>query len=400
MKFKMIGARTRFLHKMVGTFMPAKKPLLFTGKQASLQLCQTIPYQGHQKVLIVTDAMLIKLGIIEPIQKCLEENGMEVFVFGEVEPDPTDKVVIKGAKYFNENTCDCVLAVGGGSSIDASKAIASMAPNEGMSIKALANPIAKKKRAKNIYAIPTTSGTGSEVSVAAVISDSVSHEKFIVAVAGMAPLAAAIDTDIIKGMPPQVTAPTGLDALTHAVEAFVSAAATKDSDVNAKAAVVMIMENLPKAYHNGDDLKARDLMGMAAFQAGYAFSVAGLGYVHSISHRLSKHYGTPHGLANALVLPHVLDYSKDEIVDQLAELASAIGEGNANSSNDELAQLFIDRIYAINKELGIPEKLDKLLESDLADIAVGALKEAHFIYAVPKYMDHETCEGVVRNLLP
>ena len=196
-----------------------------------------------------------------------------------------------------------------------------------------------------------------------------------------------------------MTAPTGMDALTHAIEAFIARSASYESDYYAKSAVKIIMENLPKSYRDGNDIKARELMGIAAFYAGYAFSKSLLGYVHSISHRLSKNYGTPHGLANAMVLPHVLDFSKDKIEGRLSELAIAIGEDDTKSESI-LAQLFIDRVVALSAEVGIPTSLDKLVESDIEEIAEKALEEAHFIYAVPKYMSAEECAGVVRQLLP
>lgn len=399
-KYKLLAMRTGMIHKLVGQLMPAEKPTLFTGAGSSLQLCQILPYHGHKKVMVVTDEILVKLGVVKPIEDALKEGGVEVELFSEVEPDPTDEVVLRGTKIFLQSNCDCVLAVGGGSSIDAAKAIASLAGNPGYTIKDLSSAVKQKKRARNIYAIPTTSGTGSEVSAGAVISDAVTHEKTIIGVPGMMPFAAAIDTNIIKGMPPQVTAPTGMDALTHAIEAYISRSAMPESDYHAKAAVKMIMENLPKAYHNGEDLKAREIMGIAAFYAGWSFSKALLGYVHSISHRLSKHYGTPHGLANALVLPHVLEFSKDEVGKQLAELAVVIGAGEKHEGEAVLAQKFIDSVVALMEEIGIPATLDKLQESDVEELVRGALEEAHFLYAVPKYMDEDECANVIRKLLP
>ena len=400
-KHRLLRFRTGLIHKAAASFLPVEKPVLFTGPSASEQLCQIIQYHGHGKVMIVTDEVLVKLGVIAPIQQALEENNLEVCVFSEVEPDPTDKVVVKGADVFSQNNCDCVLAVGGGSSIDAAKTIASLASNPGLTVTDLASTLKVKKRAKNVYTIPTTSGTGSEVSVAAVISDAISHEKTIISVQGMMPLAAAIDTNIVKGMPASVTAATGMDAMTHAIEAFISESASPESDYYAKAAIVMIMENLPKAYHDGNDIKARELMGIAAFYAGFAFSKALLGYVHSISHRLSKNYGTPHGLANALVLPHVLEFSKDVVEERFVQLMKAIDKkGSEGKSSQALAQQFIDRITALNREVGIPATLDKLKEADIPEIAEAALKEAHFLYAVPKYMDEEECQQVVRCLLP
>ncbi len=395
---KFIAARTRFLHKLSDQFIKVEKPVLFTGPDASQQLCRMLPYHGHKKIFIVTDKILVQLGIIEPMKLTLEQGGVDVFIFDDVEPDPTDTLISKGVKLFHENKCDAVLAVGGGSSIDAAKGIASLANNRKLSVTDLSSALKPKRHAKPVYAIPTTSGTGSEVSPAAVVSDSKSHEKTIVPAPGMMPIAAAIDTNIIKGMPAHITAHTGMDALTHAIEAYISKSASPESDIFAKSAIKMIMEQLPVAYADGSNIKAREVMGIAAFYAGYAFSKAFLGYVHSISHRLSKHYGTPHGLANALVLPHVLDFSKADIIDRLAELAKFIGLEGKN--NDALAQLFIDKVYELSRTVDIPETLDKLVEADIPEIAQAALTEAHFIYAIPSYMTQKDAENVVRKLLP
>ncbi len=395
---KLLAARTQFLHRLSDQVIKVEKPVLFTGAGASLQLAKVLPFYGYKKVFISTDKILVNLGVIAPLVETLKAGGVDSFVFDEVEPDPTDTLVYRGRDLFLQHQCDCVLAVGGGSSIDAGKLVACLVTNRKLTAEELGSFVKIKRHAKPIFAIPTTSGTGSEVSPAAVVSNAETHEKTIITSPGMTPLAAAIDSNIIQGMPKSVTAFTGMDAMTHAIEAFVSKSASRESDIYAKAAVVMINEQLPVAYKDGKNIEARELMGIAAFYAGYAFSKAFLGYVHSISHRLSKHYGTPHGLANALVLPHVLEFSLPDIEAPLAELAQAIGLNHKSDSKQ--AQAFIDRIKALNAELGIPATLDKLTREDIPEIAQAALAEANFIYAVPRYMSRKQCEDVVAKLLP
>jgi alcohol dehydrogenase class IV len=214
------------------------------------------------------------------------------------------------------------------------------------------------------------------------------------------PLAAALDPDIMKGMPPYITAATGMDALTHAIEAYLATTANRKTDLYARSAVSMIFENLPKVYHKGNDLKAREQMALASFNAGFAFTQTLVGYVHGIAHQLGSQYGTPHGLANSLVLPHVLEFSKDAVEQRLAELAKEIGLGKKSTSTEALAQLFIDAVYALRKEVGIPDTLKDLQEKDIPALAKAALKETHSSYSVPKYMNQQECEQLIVKLLP
>ncbi len=377
-----------------------EKPILFTGKNASGQLCENIAYFGQKKVLIVTDSMLAKLDLIGGIKSSLEENGVASAVFDGVEPDPTYDIVDAGIAMFKSEKCDSILAVGGGSSIDAAKAIAIGANNNVSSAIKLAGPYKGKRRPKPFFCIPTTAGTGSEVTLAAVVSDSKTHKKLPIADHRTIPIAAALDPEIMQGMPQQVTAATGLDALTHAVESYITTIATPATNYYAVAAIRMIFKNLPEAYKNGSNLKAREAMGLASFYAGYAFTRTLLGYVHGIAHQFGGYYGTPHGMANALVLPHILDFSKDCINDKLAVLAKEIGVGHEGMNEEELAQCFIDAVYQLRRDVGLPETLDKLQEKDIPDIAKAALWEAHTAYPVPKYMDKAKCEEIIGKLLP
>jgi alcohol dehydrogenase class IV len=388
------------VQNFIFSLIPQGKPTLFTGVGSSEQLCENIVGFGHRRVLIVTDEILVKLGVLDSMKKVFEENNVEVVVFDGVEPDPTYAVVDKGTEVFLNKKCDAVLAVGGGSSIDAAKVIALAAANKTTNSLKLAGNYKSRRFPKPLYAVPTTAGTGSEVTLAAVISHPKTHVKLPIADHRTLPLAAAIDPEIMKGMPPPITAATGMDALTHAVESFIATTSTRFTERYARSAVRAIFEYLPKAYEKGDDLEAREAMGMASFNAGYAFTKTLVGYVHGIAHHFGSVYGTPHGLANALLLPHVLEFSKDAVEERLAILAEDIGVAKDTMSIEQKAQAFIDSVYELEDRVGVPKSLEALKKEDIPKIAKAALKETHAQYAVPKYMDQKSCEHLIEKLLP
>lgn len=391
-KFMILGIR------LLTRVLPQSKPLLLTGPGSAPQLCATVSTFGSKKLLIVTDAMLRELGILDPITAELEKHDVQWAIYDGVQPDPDVLQVEEGIAILKRENCDAVLAVGGGSSMDAAKVIAAGATNA-RDVKNFVGILKVRKAPLPLYAIPTTAGTGSEVTLVAVISDPVTHEKLKVIDNKLIPVAAALDPTLMTGLPPHITAATGMDALTHAIEAYISKLATPETDRYALAAVNMIFHNLPRAYADGDDLDARNSMALAACYAGLAFSKANVGYVHAFAHNFGALYGTPHGLANAIALPHILAFSKDAITDRLAELARAAGLGEDNEAGAVLAQRFIERVFALNKELDIPATLESLQDADIPGLARSALHEAHYLYAVPKYMTTPQCEAIMRGLL-
>jgi len=378
--------------------LPFPKPTLFSGPGSSLELCDAISLMGVRKVLIVTDAMLVKINLLKDIEGRLEELGVRYAVYDGVLPDPTVDQIEAGLKILKRERCQAILAVGGGSPIDAAKVIAARATNdkavsrmEGM-FKVFSAPLP-------LYAIPTTAGTGSEVTIAAVVSDPRRKKKTPIMDPKLVPMMAALDGALMTGLPPHVTAATGMDALTHAVEAYISANALPETDGYALAATRLIMENLPTAVAKGKDLKARQAMAFASYYAALAFTRAGVGSVRAISHNFGAYYHTPHGLGNAIVLPYVLDFSKRSCTRRLANLAEAAGLRKKGDRPQALAGKFIDHIRAMNEQFGIPDRLEALKKSDIPAIARAALKEAHFTYAVPKYMDQKACEGLIAKML-
>ena len=251
-----------------------------------------------------------------------------------------------------------------------------------------------------LYAVPTTAGTGSEVTVAAVISDPDAGTKLVIADTRLVPAMAALDPALMVGLPPAVTAATGMDALTHAVEAFIGQWSTAYTDRMALAAVAMVYENLKVAYRTPRNLEARERMSLAATYAGIAFTRANVGYVHAIAHQLGGKYHTPHGLANAIMLPHVLRFLAPAITKRLALLAVAAKVGEQGERPAVLAKKFVESIAALNRSLGIPGQLDALREADIPELAKAACWEADTNYPVPKYMSPKTCAGILRHVLP
>ncbi len=379
--------------------LPFPKPTLFSGPGSSLQLCEAISQMGVHKLLIVTDGMLVKIGLLDGIETKLEELGVRYVIYDGIQPDPTVDQIEAGLKVLRRDRCQAILAVGGGSSIDAAKVIAARATND-KSISAMEGMFKVFSAPMALYAIPTTAGTGSEVTVAAVVSDPKRKKKSPIMDPKLVPMMAALDGGLMTGLPPHITAATGMDALTHAVEAYISANALPETDGYALAATKLIMDNLPRAVAKGKDLEARQAMSFASYYAALAFTRAGVGYVHAIAHNFGAFYHTPHGLANAIVMPYVLEFSKKNCTRRLARLGEAAGLRQKGDRPPKLASRFIERIRELNAEFGIPDHLEALQESDIREIARNALKEAHFTYAVPRYMDQRTCEQLIARMLP
>ena len=383
--------------KLAANVVPMPKPMLFSGPGSSLELCDAIAHIGIKKVMIVTDSMLVRLGLLNDIEKRLNNNGVTTVIFDGVLPDPSYDEINNGLAFLKQNNSDAILAVGGGSSLDAAKVIAAGATNN-KPIEKMVGMLRVWKAPMPFFAIPTTAGTGSEATVGAVISDPVTHKKGLIIDPKLVPMMAALDSALMTGLPASITSATGMDALTHAIEAYISLNASPETDAYALAATRLIMENLHKVMVDGSDLVARQNMSQASYYAGLAITKASLGYVHAISHNLGAYYGTPHGLGNAIVLPYVLDYSKSAAASRLAKLAEVSGLKIANESDIELAQMFIDHIRAMLKSFNIPAKLDVLQAADISSIAKAALKEAHYNYPVPKYLNRKACETLLKQI--
>jgi alcohol dehydrogenase len=377
------------------------RPTVFVGPGAALRLCASIGEFGCRRVMIVTDAVLVKLGLVEPLRAALQGRGIDVAVHDDITPDPTYPVLQAGYDAVLAHRSDAILAVGGGSAIDAAKVIGAMAVT-GKAPARLIGMLRVSRPMLPLFAIPTTAGTGSEVTVAAVVTDPVKHVKAAVIDPKLVPLAAALDPELMRGMPRPITAATGMDALTHAVEAYLNRWPHAETEAHCKAAVRMIFGHLQRACDDGDDLEAREAMALASFYGGLAFTKAYVGYVHAFSHKIGGLYGVPHGLANAITLPYVLDFLEGEsrARDRLAELAVVIGAGVAGEDPARLARSFVDRVRALNRAIGIPDKIAALQRADVPEIARAAMVEAWRDYPVPKAMTLHESEALLARMVP
>jgi alcohol dehydrogenase len=385
---------------MVTRFLPIPQPALLVGPGSSGRLGQAIAGFGHAKILIVTDEIIAKLGLLKDLTDALDAGGVKYVVFDEITPDAPIPLVERGIAFYRRNRCDAIVAFGGGSSMDASKAIAVSIANPGKSLRSLAGYFKGLRSPVPVYAVPTTAGTGSEVTVAAVVSDPERQSKLVIVDTRIVPRMAALDPNLMTGLPPHITAATGMDALTHAVESFIGQWATPYTDGLALTAVGLIFENLRTAYSDGKNLEAREKMALASTYAGMAFTRANVGYVHAIAHQFGGRYHTPHGLANAIMLPHVLKFSAPAVTPRLAKLAVRARLGLAHESDKVLAQRFLDAVVELNRDLGIPEHLEALREADIPALAKAACHEAHTGYPVPRYMTQAQCQAMIRRVLP
>ena len=381
-------------------FLPIPQPTILVGPGSSRRLGQTIAGFGHGKILIVTDSIISKLGLLDDLTGALTAGGAEYVIFDAITPDAPIPLIEEGIDFYWEHGCDAIVAFGGGSSMDASKAIAAAVSNPGKTLRELAGYFKGLNTPVKIYAVPTTAGTGSEVTVAAVISDPETQTKLVIVDTRLVPKMAALDPCLMTGLPSHITAATGIDALTHAIEAFVGHWASPTTDDMALSAVGLIFDNLRVAYSDGKNLDAREKMALAATYAGFAFTRANVGYVHAIAHQFGGKYHTPHGLANAIMLPLVLKYSLPAITDRLAVLAVRAKLGKASEPDDVLAQKFLDAVDQLNRDLGIPTFLAALKESDIPQLAEAACREAKTGYPVPRYMTQAVCEDIIRQVLP
>jgi alcohol dehydrogenase class IV len=379
--------------------VPVPQPTLLVGAGSSVRLGQAIAAFAHEKILLVTDAVVLRLGLAKGLMDALKAGGTDFVVFDEITPDAPIAIVEKGIAKYQHEGCDAIIAFGGGSVIDAAKAIGQSVANQ-RHPRDLVGYFRGWKGPPPTYAVPTTAGTGSEVTVAAVISDPENHKKLVIADSRLVPRLAALDPVLMIGLPRPITAATGMDALTHAVEAYLGNWGTEFTDSMALAAVSMIYQNLPLAYVDGKNLAAREQMALASAYAGMAFTRANVGNVHAIAHQLGGRYHTPHGLANAILLPAVLRFSSAAVEPKLAILAQRAGLARKGDTESRLAQRFLDSVEAMNRKLGIPKTLEALREQDISALATAACWEADTNYPVPRAMSQSDCEALLRELLP
>ena len=409
----------------VGMYMfPWHTPEVIEDRADSDRLVEDIKRRGVERLLVVMGPNMMKRGLPVPMLEKLRASGIECEVFDRLTSDPTDAQVEEGVRIYNEKNAHGMILFGGGSPMDCGKAIAARIARPDRTIAELQGVLKVRSRRKVpvMWAIPTTSGTGSEATMAAVITDHETHRKKSINDMAMIPHVCVLDAGLTAGLPPDITAYTGMDALCHAVEAYTNNAYNTALEKKmAKDAVKLIYENLEGAYKNGSNMEKRRNMQRAAFYAGRAFTRGCVGYVHAIGHAVGGLYGVPHGKAMAILLPHVLKAFGSSAEMKLAELADhcglsaeygvdhddrtggcacpAYGAMKGKTTNNGKARLFIEWIENMKRSMDIPDRFDCIKEEDVETIAKWADAEANPLYPVPKIFDRKQLEDLVRSVM-
>lgn len=378
-----------------------RQPKCFKGENCREEFVKSMVEKNHKNMLLVTDKGISNLGLYVPLKELMEKNGINVFVYDEVAPNPTVKMIEAGLEIYKNNNCDGLVAFGGGSAMDCAKGIGARAVKPHKSVNKMAGLFKILKRIPDLYAVPTTAGTGSETTVAAVITDDETHHKYAINDISLIPRYALLDPTITIGLPPIITATTGMDALVHAVEAYIGKANVRYTRESARKAVKLIFENLEKVYAKPDDLEGRANMLEASYEAGVAFTRAYVGCIHSVSHSISGKYGVAHGYGNAVIMPHVLKYYGHKAWKPLAELADLVGIGNENDGIATKANKFIKEIENMNERMGIPKTIQtaKIKEEDIDEMANNAYKEGFFLYPTPRILNKNELKQIYYTVM-
>jgi len=388
----------QFVMKYAMFIFDWSEPELLEGPGAVKRLPALIKSKDISKVLVVTDKGLTGLHLLDGLYEKLDDAGIGYVVYDGTQPNPTIGNIEDAKQMYIDNGCEAVIAFGGGSPMDCAKAAAARVTNPRTSVRQMRGTLRVFHRPAIIFAVPTTAGTGSETTVAAVVSDPETHEKKPINDPKLRPKYAVLDPELTIGLPPHITSTTGMDALTHAVEAYIGKSNVRSTEMYAEKAVKMIFTALEKAYAHGKDMDARNTMLKASYYAGMAFTRAYVGYVHAIGHNLGGLYGIPHGLAMSVILPYVLDYYGETVYFRLARLAEMTGVCKVGS-DEEKAKAFIEEIREMNRRMNIPEGFEQIKEEDIPLLVERALKEAHPLYPVPKIMNKEDCAALIRRLM-
>ncbi len=379
-------------------FLPWRQPKVLD-KIGGLQgLGNFVKDNNLGNVLVVTGNTVKTLQPFAQMIKSFDEAGAKYTVFSNVVANPTIDNVEAGVQVYKENDCACIVAFGGGSPMDCAKAIGARIVCPNKPVQKMRGLLKIRKKLPPFIAVPTTAGSGSETTLAAVISDATTHEKYALNDPSLIPHYVVFEPRLLVGLPKHILATTGMDALTHAIEAYLGKAncyITREASIRA---IKLIFEFLPKAYNDDEDIDSRQIMQIASYFAGVSFTRAYVGYVHAIAHQLGGVYGTPHGLANAVILPYVLDYYGKSIDKKLQELATYIGVADKSKSVEENAKLFMKALRELGEKLNIPTKIKGIKDEDIPLMAERAYKEANPLYPVPKFMGKQELEDMYHTI--
>ncbi len=371
-------------------------PVLPYREPKILRSTDEVPYEiakmGLKSALIVTDEFLRKSGKIDSLENALKDNNISCVIYDKTRPNPTVNNVEEALAVYKKMGCECLIGFGGGSAMDCAKALGSRVAYPKRSLKSLGGNLRILRKLPPLFAVPTTAGTGSEVTVTAVITDSEKKHKYTMNAFPLIPHFAVLDARVTYTLPENLTATTGMDAMTHAVEAYIGRSTSRETRQLSKDAVKLINENIEAAYSDGENYTARDNMLTAAYKAGIAFSKSYVGYVHAVAHSLGGQYNTPHGLANSVLLPFVLEEYGEKIHKKLYELAKYCGIAEESDSVVAGAKKFIERIKELNQNMEIGRTIKGIKEEDIPIMSRHADKEGNPLYPVPVLMNRKELE--------
>lgn len=389
-KLKKLYCRTfQTAFKIALPFLPYRKPKIVGSVKA---LPDFIKKKKCDHVLIITDAGIMKLGLTKRLENALFENDIAYTIYDKTVANPTTDNVAEALELYQTNGCNALIGFGGGSSMDCAKAVGARIAKPKQSLAKMKGILKVHKKLPLLIAIPTTAGTGSETTLAAVITDAETRHKYAINDFPLIPRYAVLDPKVTLSLPPFITATTGMDALTHAVEAYIGNSTTPGTRKDALLAVKLIFENIDIVYNDGKNMDARRNMLHASFYAGCAFTKSYVGYVHAVAHSLGGEYNVPHGLANAILLPFVLEAYGTSIHKKLYRLALEAGIVEEGTPYDEAAKAFIDAIKDMKKRFHIGDTVKEIQEEDIPKLAHYADKEANPLYPVPVLMNAEELE--------
>lgn len=369
--------------RITSGLLPWRKPILMEGENSLKQLPGLIKIKGLHKLLVVTDQGIMSLGLMDDFLSRLESENIDYIIYDKTVPNPTIDNIEEALVLYHENKCDSILGFGGGTSIDCAKGVGARVARPKKSLSQMKGLLKVRKKLPPLFAVPTTAGSGSEATLAAVVTDSRTHEKYAINDISLIPHYAVLDPVLTLKLPSQLTAATGMDVLTHAIESYIGKSNTKETYEYSRKAVRLIFENLWEAYSHGENMKARENMLKASYYAGVAFTRAYVGNVHAVAHTLGGFYSVPHGLANAVILPYVLEYYGDSAAKPLAELADLVGIGDREDDASAKSAKLIDKIRRMNSDMGLPDKIKWIEDKDIPTMVERAFHEANPLYPVP-----------------
>ncbi|MGD9887180.1 MAG: iron-containing alcohol dehydrogenase [Bacilli bacterium] len=377
----------QFIFKLVAYFLPWRKPILLSGAGAVLKVPEELIKIKVSKVLVVTDLGIVKTGLMEPLLNELKKNKIEYVIYDKTVPNPTITNIEEATIMYHQHSCQALIGFGGGTAIDCAKGVGAKIVRPKKPIAKMKGVLKVGKRLPPLFAIPTTAGTGSEATLAAVVTNSQTHEKYAINDVVLIPKYAVHDPLLTVNLPKHLTSTTGMDALTHAVEAYIGNSNTKATLACAKVAITLIFENLEKTYQDGKNVEAREKMLLASYYAGLAFTRAYVGNVHAMAHTFGGFYQVPHGLANAIILPYVLDYYGKKASKKLSQLADLVKICDDDDSEAQKAQKFIKEIMLMNQRMNIPNYIMVPNQDNIPTMIKRAYQEANPLYPVPMMFD-------------